>query len=577
MPHPAPGKVAAMKASLSIGTAFTVVAMTAAYASLTTASRAAEGTPLLAGKVVSSTGEALAGIPIKAHRDSSAVTVAVYTDAKGGYSFPAWSDLTPGSYSVGVELPDFEQAAKPVVVADGKPAKIDFTLKSKPVAYEDATNSEIIAGLPGTDHQKVLFSQCSNCHTLQWALQSGRTKEDWIRVVKKMAGRPAELETPGTYAFGQKQFIEPLAEYLTSIRGPDSEHVPFTPRPRPTDAASTNIVVTEYALPRGGERELFMLRGDRRFVWPHDVIMNDKYAYYTDHFSYVLGRIDVKTGEGKEIPFPVPKGAGREGRNMMGEGDTRPGAPGGGAHELQFDRQGNVIVGMDNGTVKYDPETGKFTAWSAGRAMFGLDPDGNVWNLQRNGDLTKIDTSSEELKKTTYQLPKNRGIYDTDTDSKGRTDIYIWTEGKIGIFDPATVKYDEYLTPTPMAGPRRGQIDGKDRLWAAEFYAGQLLMFDPDRKVLKEYPLINGTKPYTAPYAEPYSASADDKHQIVWTHDFSSSRLYRIDMNTGHSTEYMTPSNYEVRDLKVDTAAERPTVWVPAYRPPAKLVKIQVR
>ncbi len=128
-----------------------------------------------------------------------------------------------------------------------------------------------------------------------------------------------------------------------------------------------------------------------------------------------------------------------------------------------------------------------------------------------------------------------------------------------------------------MAGPRRGQIDGKDRLWAAEFYAGQLLMFDPDKKVLKEYPLVNGTKPYTAPYAEPYSASADDKHQIVWTHDFSSSRLYRIDMNTGHSTEYMTPSNYEVRDLKVDTAAERPTVWVPAYRPPAKLVKIQVR
>ncbi len=113
-----------MKASLYIGTAFTVVAMTAAYASLTTASRAAEGTPLLAGKVVSSTGEALAGIPIKAHRDNSAVTVAVYTDAKGEYSFPAWSDLTPGSYSVGVELPDFEQTAKPVVV-DRRQARQD--------------------------------------------------------------------------------------------------------------------------------------------------------------------------------------------------------------------------------------------------------------------------------------------------------------------------------------------------------------------------------------------------------------------------------------------------------------------
>jgi streptogramin lyase len=567
-----------MKASLYVGTALTAVAMAAACAALPSATLAADGASLLAGKVVSSTGEALAGIPIKAHRDNSAMTVAVYTDAKGEYSFPAWSDLTPGSYSVGVNLPDFERTAQKVAVAGGKAATLDFTLKAKPLAYEDATASEIIAGLPGTDQQKTLFSQCSNCHTLQWALQAGRTKEEWVQVVKKMAGRPAEQEAPGTYAFGQKQFIEPLAEYLASIRGPDSsDNVPFKARPRPTDAASTNLVVTEYELPRGGARELYMLRGDRRFVWPHDVIMNDKYAYYTDHFSYVLGRIDTKTGEATEISFPVPKGAGREGRNMMGEGDTRPGAPGGGAHELQFDHLGNVIIGMDNGTVKYDPETGRFTNWAAGRAMFGLDPDGNVWNLQRNGDLAKFDTSTPELKRTTFQIPKNKGIYDTDTDSKGRTHLYIWQEGKIGIFDPKTVQYSEYLTPTPMSGPRRGQIDGQDRLWAAEFYAGQLVMFDPDRKILKEYPLVNGTKPYTAPFAEPYSASADDKNQIVWTHDFSSGRLYRIDMNTGHSTEYLTPSNYEVRDLKVDTAAARPTVWVPAYRPPSKLVKIQVR
>jgi streptogramin lyase len=197
--------------------------------------------------------------------------------------------------------------------------------------------------------------------------------------------------------------------------------------------------------------------------------------------------------------------------------------------------------------------------------------------LQRNGDLVKIDTSSEEMKRTIFQIPKNRGIYDTDTDSKGRTHLYIWQEGKIGIFDPKTIEYAEYKTPTAMSGPRRGQIDGQDRLWAAEFYAGQLLMFDPDKKIIKEFPLVNGAKPYTAPYAEPYSASADDKNQIVWTHDFSSGRLYRIDMNTGQSTEYMMPSNYEVRDLKVDTAAVRPTVWVPAYRPPSKLVKIEVR
>ncbi len=564
-----------MKANLYAGTAFTAVAL-AAYALMSPgAPLAADGPSLLAGKVVAATGEALAGIPIKAHRDNSAITVAVYTDAKGEYSFPAWSDLTPGSYSVGVELPDFEHTAQPVAVSEGKAAKIDFTLKAKPLAYEDATASEIIAGLPGTDQQKVLFSQCSNCHTLQWALQAGRSKEGWIEIIKKMAGRAAEREAPGTYEFSQKQFIEPLADYLVSIRGPESsDKIPFKQRPRPTDAASTNLVVTEYALPRGGARELYMLRGDRRFVWPHDVIMNDKYAYYTDHFSYVLGRLDLKTGEATEMPFPLPAGAGR----TAAVADGRPGQPGGGAHELQFDRQGNVIVGMDNGLVKYDPKYGQFKNWAAGRAMFGLDPNGNVWFLQRtNGQLTKIDTNNDELKPVSYVIPKNQGIYDTDTDSKGRTDLYIWSEGKIGVFDPKTIQYAEYKTPTPMSGPRRGQIDGQDRLWAGEFYAGQVMVLDPDKKTMKEYPLVPGTKPYTAPYGEPYAASPDDKNQIVWTHDFSSSRVYRIDMNTGQSTEYMTPSNYEVRDLRVDPTAPRPTVWVPAYRPPSKLVKMQVR
>src|ERR1700758_706073 len=132
-----------MKARLYVGTALTAVAVTAASYVSTGAALAADGPSLLTGKVVSAAGAPLAGIPIKAHRDNSAVTVAVYTDAKGEYSFPSWSDLTPGSYSVGVELPDFERTAKPVAVSEGKTANIDFTLKSKPLTYEDATASEI--------------------------------------------------------------------------------------------------------------------------------------------------------------------------------------------------------------------------------------------------------------------------------------------------------------------------------------------------------------------------------------------------------------------------------------------------
>src|SRR3954451_8853016 len=127
-----------MKANLTLGMAATVLAMTAYAFMPPKAMLAAENASLLTGKVVASTGEPLAGIPIKAHRDNSAITVAVYTDAKGEYSFPTWSDLTPGSYSVGGEMGDFKHTAQPVAVAACKPARAGFSLKSKPLAYEDA-------------------------------------------------------------------------------------------------------------------------------------------------------------------------------------------------------------------------------------------------------------------------------------------------------------------------------------------------------------------------------------------------------------------------------------------------------
>src|SRR3979409_937252 len=141
-----------MKAKLFNGAAFAIIAVAAASAFLLPSQpRAAEETSLLSGKVTSATGEALAGIPVKSRRTGSTMTVAVYSKAKGEYSFPSWSDVTPGSYAITVELPDFEHVNKDgVSIAAGKTAHVDPTLKSKPVAYSDATASETLAPLP--DH-----------------------------------------------------------------------------------------------------------------------------------------------------------------------------------------------------------------------------------------------------------------------------------------------------------------------------------------------------------------------------------------------------------------------------------------
>lgn len=556
------------------GTVFAILALAVVSAVLPTESPSAQEQSLLNGRVTSSTGQALAGIPIKAQRAGSNVTVAVYTNARGEYAFPNWSDLTPGSYAVTIELPDFEPVNKDAVsVSAGKATRLDFTLRSRQPSVEDATASEIVAALPGTDQQKVLFAQCSNCHTLQRALRAPHTRQEWAQIVVRMMGeRNAASTAPGSMTYQQKKFIEPLAEYLATIRGPgSSDKIPFTLRPRPTDDAATSLVVTEYAVPRGGARELSMLRGDPRFVWPHDVVVDANYAYYTDHFSYVLGRLDRKTGATTELSYPLPPGGGRD---PMG-GDGRAGNPGGGSHDLLFDRQGNVVIGMDGATVRYNPKTGQFIHWTSGNNMFGLDPAGNVWHTDDGGPLVKIDTGTGTV--TQYKIPTNDGVYDMDTDSKGRTIINIWRNAKIGIFDPRTEAYAEYRTPTPDAGPRRGEIDAQDRLWVAEYYSGRLAMFDPANTEIKEFALIPGTKSYGPPYLAPYTTTVDDKNQLVWTTDFNSARIFRFDMKTHKTTEFLMPGNYEVRDLTAEPSAPRPTLWIPSYRPPSKIVKVQVR
>ena len=82
---------------------------------------AADEQSLVGGKVTSSTGQALAGIPVRAHRDNSPITVSVYTNRRGEYSYPGWSDVSPGAYTVAIELPDFEPVKREgVALSAGK-------------------------------------------------------------------------------------------------------------------------------------------------------------------------------------------------------------------------------------------------------------------------------------------------------------------------------------------------------------------------------------------------------------------------------------------------------------------------
>jgi virginiamycin B lyase len=529
---------------------------------------------LLSGRVTSTSGQALAGIPVRATRGT--ITVSVYTNTRGEYTYPDWSELKVGAYSVSVELPEFEHVTQSTVLSAGKTAKLDITLTARTPSVEDVTASDIIAALPGTNEQKHLLIQCDNCHSLQHAFRVPRDKEGWTQIIRKMAGEARiDNETPNTRAYGQKQYLEPLAEYLTMIRGPgSSSDIPFKLRPRPTSDASTSLVVTEYDIPRGGGRE-HILRGDKRAAWPHDILLDEEgtYAYYTDHYSYNLGRLNRRTGEVKEFPYEVLEGMGRVG-GMVAAAQARAGNPGGGAHDILWDDEGNVVFGMGGGTIVFNPETEKFTPYASGSNMFGMDGEGNVWYL--DDVLHKLDIKTGAI--TDIDIPKNvDGVtYDMDTNDQGQSFMNMFRESSIGMYNPATEQFEAIPTPTHGAGPRRGDIDDQGRPWMGLYWAGLVGMLDPVTKKMKEYSLIPNYKPYAPPFISTYSVAVDDKNQIVWTNDFNSRRTYKIDIQTEESTEYYMPLPYEVRDITVEDNTDRPTVWIPAYRPPSRMVKIEL-
>ena len=139
-----------------------------------------------------------------------------------------------------------------------------------------------------------------------------------------MAGeRAVSRETPGTRAFRPEKVCRAAGRISRfDSRTGFLDLIPFQLRPRPTGEAAARLVVTEYDVPRGGNRDLSIIRGDRRFVWPHDILLDPKgpYAYYTDHFSFRLGRLDRRTGEVKEFPYTLLPGMGREGMGAVAEG-----------------------------------------------------------------------------------------------------------------------------------------------------------------------------------------------------------------------------------------------------------------
>ena len=97
-------------------------------------------------------------------------------------------------------------------------------------------------------------------------------------------------------------------------------------------------------------------------------------------------------------------------------------------------------------------------------------------------------------------------------------------------------------------------IDSMGRLWFGENRADRIGMFDPNTERFEEW--LSPTKEQW-----PYDATAD-KNGEVWSGGEFSDRIQRLNPKTGGITEYLLPRFTNVRRVFVENATNPVTFWV---------------
>jgi streptogramin lyase len=163
------------------------------------------------------------------------------------------------------------------------------------------------------------------------------------------------------------------------------------------------------------------------------------------------------------------------------------GKPSGITYASAVDSKGNAwFTETMLGTIaRLDPKTGETTEFKPPDTpnMNGIIVDGqdNVWFSDFMGHkLGKLDPKTKSF--TMYQPPTTGARpYGLVLDKKTG---YIWyadfSANSITRFDPKTTQFVEYPIPTRGAYPRFVGVDGKGRVWFAEWWNGKLGMVDPE-------------------------------------------------------------------------------------------------
>jgi virginiamycin B lyase len=279
-------------------------------------------------------------------------------------------------------------------------------------------------------------------------------------------------------------------------------------RPVPSTAAAADQTVRlqEYPVPVGSH--------------PHDVApSSDGTVWYTAQASGRLGLLDPDTGRTREIPL----GEGSAPHGVIVGPDGAPWITDGGL---------NAIVRVDpaTGAVRRFPLPADRPAVNLNTASF--DRHGVLWFTGQGGVYGSVDPDSGRLR--SFDAPGGAGPYGITTTPAGDVYYASLAGSHIARIDLATGKATRLDPPTRDQGARRVWSDSKGRLWVSEWNAGRLGRYDPAADRWQEWRL-----PGRSP--QPYAVYVDDR-DLVWLSDFGANALVRFDPSTERFTGFPLPT-----------------------------------
>ncbi len=580
------------------------------------------------GRVTSSDGKPLEGVPVSARAEGQTVTTAVYTDRDGRYFFPP---LAPpqqdGQYKVWSQAVGFELNKTETRLSAGKTVELNLVLKPLKDISAQLSGSEWMASLPENTAddrrmKRVVGANCINCHQSSFILQNRFDVKGWTAIVNFMVRGGDSAQNTGSENGFLQGYRDEIAGYLARVRGPNSAPIDYKPRPRATGEA-TQIVVTEYDVAPGHLPGYSVIENgtDWSLGTPsriesgatHDLVWDPRgYVWFPDNITpdRTIGRLDPKTGKVTDY-----KDLSENGKVVN-------------SHDIFVAHNGIVFVnnGVDETIDQFDPKTEQFHHFprpasvprGIGR-LFDEDSKGNIWqgiqgtsikkvdsdtklpyvtaNPEQPGGAVKLDPKTGEYTYyrantpalTTYGVSVDAadnvwftrtgrdllGVLNTETGKVDEINLSMRDKDDIEhtkLDDELAAKFepvDEQGPPWAMA-PRRQASDRKNGTqWVALSKGSALAKIDIHTRKVTEYPF-----PYR--YTFPY-ALAVDKNHMVWVAALNTNSVFKFNPSTERFTEYPLPTiGTDIRSVTVDNSTETPTVWV-AYWQTSKLARLQFR